>query len=182
MIFGWWRRDVWWKGELLWGEYEWMKKKTKYRWKWEMDMLLLSKYFVFGYFEIILTIRSISIHKQWRFKNWMAFISSCTIIINNARTNITIILNLYITTTNCTIIKRWTLINRTVNSIFACLSLHKSSWRNIMRILQSEDKRFIIIFAYPYWLSIYHIIIYTSTPWLSCITSKDPSSTTLYYH
>ena len=128
----------------------WMGEKENkiQRGKWKMDMLLLSKYFVFGYFEIILTIRSISIHKQWRFKNWMAFISSCTIISDT--TNFTIIRNPYIITTNCTIIKTWTTIRKVTNSIFTCLSLHISSWWYIMGILQSEDKRLRIIFNFLY--------------------------------
>lgn len=140
----------------------WMgeKENKNQRGKWKMDMLLLSKYFVFGYFEIILTIRSISIHKQWRFKNWMTTKSFCTIICDITIMNIRSMRNTYITTTICTIKKLWTLKNITANSIFTCLSLHKSSWWYIMRIFQSENKRLRIIFQFTYWLLSYYNIYF----------------------
>ena len=89
---------------------------------------------------------------------------------------ITIITNTYI----------WSIITKlraifgvTMNSSYVPFSLPISSGFYSMNILQCKDKRFIIILI-TYRL-FYHIQLYIiSTPWLSCITSKDPTSITLY--
>ena len=110
----------------------------------------------------------------------MTFICISTIILNRTTVLfIAMITNDKISIPYTTI--DWTKFRIAFNSIIIFFSLHKARGFYSMRIFQSEDKRFIIIFIFIYRLLLYHIIIYTiSTPRLSGITSKDPASTTLY--
>ena len=86
----------------------------------------------------------------------MTFISS-SIITRNITTIlfITMIINEYVISIISFITKTWTIIRITINSILTFFSLHILSRFYSMRILQSKDECFIIIFS-TYWLSLYH--------------------------
>ena len=107
----------------------------------------------------------------------MTFISSSTIIFSpTAFMIVTIITNNYIRT------KSWTIIRITINNITTFFSFPISSWRNSMRIFKCEYKCFIVMFYYIYLIIPIKILYTLSTPRLSCVSSKDPSFTTLYHY
>ena len=94
--------------------------------------------------KVVLCLRIVSIHKQRALVSRIAFIAIGTIIVDGTTIiSITVVLDVDIMIT-----KDGSLFRMALNTIRTLLPLHKSSWRQSMRILQGEDEGLVVILEF----------------------------------
>ena len=94
--------------------------------------------------KVVLCLRIVSIHKQRALVSRIAFIAIGTIIVDGTTIiSITVVLDVDIMIT-----KDGSLFRMALNTIRTLLPLHKSSWRQSMRILQGEDECLVVILEF----------------------------------
>ena len=94
--------------------------------------------------KVVLCLRIIGIHKQRALVSRIAFIAIGTIIVDGTTIiSITVVLDVDVMIT-----KDGSLFRMALNTIRTLLPLHKSSWRQSMRILQGEDEGLVVILEF----------------------------------
>ena len=94
--------------------------------------------------KVVLCLRIVSIHKQRALVSRIAFIAIGTIIVDGTTIiSITVVLDVDVMIT-----KDGSLFRMALNTIRTLLPLHKSSWRQSMRILQGEDEGLVVILEF----------------------------------